>query len=201
MLRALAVLAPESCSGEKEFLGDALENLGGNCIKPVIARCVPPGFKRDELWLPGLHEIDELERLGRSLIELLESVAVDRKLQRLIRIFGVDRLSRSLKLCNDIVGFDQVDDAFKVDERLISVPGLDQRHRERNFRALGSLWWLPAVKRQHFLGHDRKLHLFVAVFVADFGFRPLVVPVGVEDSTELFKRHSAVGLGFFMKPG
>ena len=63
-LCVLAVLAPEAGSGEIDFEVDSLEDLSSDPVKPLVARFVPPGFKRDQLGLLGLHEIDHLKGLG-----------------------------------------------------------------------------------------------------------------------------------------
>jgi len=124
LLRVLAVFAPEAGSGEVDFKVDSFEDLGSNPVKPLVARCVPPGFKRNQLGLPGLYEIDQLQGLRGSLIELLEGVAVDCQLKRLVGVLGVHHLGRGLELGDDVALLNQVDDAFNVDERIFAVPGL-----------------------------------------------------------------------------
>ena len=73
----LAVFAPEAGSGEIDFLIDSLEDLSSDPVKPLVARRVPPGFKRDQLGVFGFHEVDHLERLGRLSGKLLIDVAID----------------------------------------------------------------------------------------------------------------------------
>jgi len=73
----LAVLAPEGGSGEEDFKVNSLEDMGSDAVKPLIACLVPPGFKRDQFGLPGLHEIDHFQGPWGPLIELLEGVAVN----------------------------------------------------------------------------------------------------------------------------
>ena len=199
--RVLAVLAPEAGSGEIDFLIDSLEYLRSDPVKPLVARRVPPGFKRDQLGLFGLHEIDHFQGPWGPLIELLEGVAVNCQLKGLVGFPGIHHLGRGLELGDDVALFDQVDDAFNVDERIFVVPGFMKRDRKRDIRSFGFLRRKLAVQGQHFLGQECELHLIFPVFVPDFGLGPLAVPVRVENLEELFERHSAVGHRFPMEPG
>ena len=54
-VRVLAVLASEAGSGEVHPKVDSLEDLSGDPVKPLVARPVAAGFKRDELGFLGFY--------------------------------------------------------------------------------------------------------------------------------------------------